>query len=91
MAELRLGRVESAEYLLETGVAHLQGKDDTLSQIFLAAFQLNLIHLRLAQERTAEARALVATVQTYAPEMIRSDDDFAGELSGSIAFGVERA
>ncbi len=81
VAELRLGRVESAEYLLETGVGHLQGKEDTLSQIFLAAFQLNLIHLRLAQERIAEARALATTVQTHAPEMIRNDSDFAGELS----------
>ena len=80
VAELRLGHLESAQALLEAGAAHLETRDDNLSQIFLAAYRLNLIHLRLAQERIADARALLTTVQASAPEMILADSDFAGEM-----------
>lgn len=81
VALLRMGRVDEAAASLESGIQKLHGKRDQASNLLLMAFDLNLGHVRLAQQRWSDAAALVQDIHDNGQELIRHNSDAAGELA----------
>jgi non-specific serine/threonine protein kinase len=59
LAEYRLGRLDEASRLFESGMERLHASQDKLANLLLPAFQINLAYVRLAQGRREDAAALI--------------------------------
>lgn len=80
VAEFRLGNLDKAGVLLDSGIEQLRLQSGKISGLLLAAFELNLAHVRLAENRIADAAKLVADIRANGGVLIASDTDAAGEL-----------
>ncbi len=74
-------KLDEAGRLLELGIEQLRGQSGKLSGLLLAAFELNLAHVRLAEDRVADAQALVSEIKTHGVVLLENDTDAAGELA----------
>ncbi len=100
LAEFRLGHVDEASRLFETGIERLRASKNKLSGLLLSAFEINLAYVRLAQDRRDEAAALVTDVREHGGTLLEKDTDAAGELaclegriamlSGNVALGMAK-
>ena len=88
LAEYRLGHLEEASRLFESGLERLHASQDKLANLLLPAFEINLAYVRLAQGRRDDAAALVADARKSGGALMEKDSDAAGEvdcLEGRIA------
>jgi tetratricopeptide (TPR) repeat protein len=91
LAEYRLGHLDEASHLFESGLERLHASQDKLANLLLPAFQINLAYVRLAQDRLDDAAILVADARKSGGALIEKDNDAAGELDcleGRIAIAA---
>ncbi len=81
LAEYRLGRLDEASSLFESGLERLRASQDKLANLLLPAFEINLAYVRLAQDRREEAATLIADARKSGGALLEKDTDAAGELA----------
>lgn len=81
VAQLRLGKLDEAAAGLNSGIKRLDNQSGTLKGLLRAAFQLNLAHVRLAQDRPTDASVLVDDITENGGSLINKDTDAKGELA----------
>jgi len=80
LAEYRLGHLDEASRLFESGLERLRASQEKLASLLLPAFEINLAYVRLAQDRRSDAAALVANARKTGGTLLEKDSDAAGEL-----------